>query len=212
MHISVEYLKRHGVDVDNFVRHDLDGCVFLRNVVDKKVHWEIHQFHWKPGQTHPGEYIYNVYVPCNHNMPEDTVFPRDRKRFQQSSLYCDEKKAIVFGWDEYEDFILERTQEFDKNSVVKGMKEKIVVAWEMFAYSSDRYLTENFVQSNCDSFFDSINPELSIDVRYKAYLAFNKDVIERCKWRQNLFKLWKYDVNNYLKTYSDWWATLIANK
>src|SRR5271154_5207507 len=114
MRLFEEYLNRHKITDVPVVHHCTTGALILRTT-DASVwnnKWVLVTIRWKHDDYHPGRYIIEMNSPVHDGFHTDTIFTQ--------------WPPIEKKWHEYEDFLLEWSDNLKGVKPVRGNKNIIL--------------------------------------------------------------------------------------
>ena len=204
MRLYEEYLERHLLNMP-IVRHENQGAIILRTTDSKhwNSRWIIVTIRWHDQGIHPGKYYVEFYSPVHDGYSTGRLFNKSG--------------AKELEWDEYEDYFLNwsnnMTGFLDESSrktsfVVKGDKDVILTAWEVFLFCYDGWFT-----SQCSELRGYIDRSVDLDLlSEERYCGYQDSLIYLTARHTAILKSWKYDVLGLVQKYSYWLAQLIDGK
>ena len=192
MRLAEEYLDRHSVKIPQ-VKHTRIGFIFLKQLTDSGMEWQIIENRWNEPANKPGFYQLFRHRPyCRYGEM------RLEKIKDEEHLNC----------IEFEDYMVKMATNLPY-PVVSNPKEVLLTAWEIFAYLNPLLFT------NCSSnnlLFNSLNFNLGCEERYRAQLDF-LDYF-KLKRTPSSFRIdhWYNHAKKYLDNYSYWFADFCHEK
>lgn len=210
MNLCEQYYNRHKILIP-IIKHIKFGSLFFRT--------NVFPFHkvicisWREPLYEPGLYL---------------IESKSIKRFSGVNLadqfncvgHIDEiisttksDKEFAIGWNNYESFLSNLNQSFDLENfeIVSNKHEVILFAWEIFVFSQEEFLMQNFSHLK-KHIFDSVDIGKDIKYRYLAYSNFIKDCIKfEDKNSITLDFLYKTLIFPYIDNYVYWLAKMIKN-
>jgi hypothetical protein len=195
MRLQEEYFRRHHIDTP-LVNYCNQGSVILRTV-DPAIwqnRWVLVTIHWIEHPQHPGFFRIDFSTPVHNGAEKSRFFTR---------LPSADKE-----WDEYEDFMLNWVGKLEGVVPVRGNKQIVLAAWEMFVYCHDGWFRRQSYDLK-QMLFNTLDDEMPVNERYSAYQEM---VAYFTTQHPALLKTWKYEMLYQVQYYSDWLARLIEAK
>lgn len=191
MRLSEEYFLRNNISDVPIVKHCAVSSLILK---DKdpfyNSNWVFLNIKYEHHPHRPGTYQLQFKYPIHDGFIKETIF----KKFP----------LIYYKWHEYEDSILDLSNHINGTPIL-GEKEVILSAWEMFVFTYDSWFA---IQSNeiKKILFEILDKDNLIDVRYEN---FQQIILFLSNNYISVFRIWKYEIYNYIQNYADWLAVII---
>lgn len=196
MRLHEEYFRRHNIRDIPIVNHCSQGAVMLRTT-DPDIwqnRWILVTLKWVEHPQHPGSYNVEFLVPIHDGESRGKLFSR--------------LPSVELEWDEYEDYILDWTKNLRGVVAVRGHKNIVLTAWEMFVYCYDGWFRRQHADLK-ELLFRSIDEDLSLEDRY---IGYQDTLIHLSTHHPAVLKAWKYEVLSQVQCYSDWLAKLVETR
>ena len=195
MRLFEEYFKRHDIVDVPVVHHCAAGSLILRTTDPSlwKTRLLLVSIKWENHDHHPGQYIIDMNSPIHDGYLSETFFSKP--------------SSIRKKWHEYEDFILDWCENLKGVKPVRGQKEIVLAAWEIFVFSYDSWFLKQPHEIK-QILYEGLDVEKSIDYRFKHY----QDVaIFLSTHHPAVLRTWRYEVLARVQNYADWLADIIDN-
>lgn len=195
MLLQEEYYKRHGIAIP-MIRYERYVNVVLRN---SEYQWLVFSGSYQENKNHPGHYNF-YYLKPKHNGYSENLF---ENLANYDKCYWDRYEYLILTWLNG----LSTPKHYGFKAIVDS-KELLLVAWEIFLYTHDRWIANNTMTLG-SKFYDlveeSTNPAVELTTRIFAY----QKALSRIEESATASNSFKNNIACYTKNYSFWLANLI---
>ncbi len=187
MKLQEEYFKRHNISLPP-IYHTKSANLILKLHVRPQV---VLHIEWKEIQRSTGYYVFKYCGPNHNGYLDGNYF-----------LEFTEEKSYIYQYDEYRRFIT--TWAKNLNFSPFKSKEVRLAVWEMFMYSFDGWIAENWHLEEIA--FLPLNEKLSFEERM---IALDQAINALRRDNAVVGEIYDVEFRRFEVNYADWLADLI---
>lgn len=186
MRLHEEYIRRHNLPIP-IIRYDSRSNLFLKTK-DAPFRWSIFGITWRPQSHRPGFYEFTRMEPLHNG---------------NGTFRCFEKDKCVY-WDQYEKEITRVVVEYKEQGFhPTPSKERTLMAWEMFLYMYDGWLSERMDSKFYQNVERSTTASLDLNSRSISYRVAKK-MLSDCYGSEKIIQILNYQVMPMVSGHSQW--------
>jgi hypothetical protein len=190
MRLHEEYILRHNLNIP-VIRYDSKSNLFLKTK-EAPFRWSIFNISWRNQSGRPGFFEFTRMEPLYNG---------------NGAFRCADKGHCVY-WDKYESEIFQVLQEYkEKKFFAVQNKIRNLVAWEMFLYMYDEWISERMDDRFYQQVERSTMPTLDIGTRTVAYRIASR-MLADSHGSDKAIQMLNYQIMPMINGHSNWLENL----
>jgi len=188
MYLSDEYFQRHKIKNVARARYCKEGYVLFKKKDAKSSiqNWKVLRVLWTAQSRHPGAYDIEFLQPTHDGYRYAIYFQSGLKQF--------------FRWDEYEKNFLDILNQMKGYDVVLEPKDVFFSFWKIFVFVFDSWFSDQPLETQ-NWLFSTIDPDLSLDDRYRNLEKFLRFLETKHAW---VYNHWYNNILKCIDNYAFW--------